>query len=146
MLVVGGDPPALTFGLYQGGSNVDPRLTVSAEGDVTATGTIKGALTQGEIRVQSGTVTHGLVIPLPDGVTQDQVDRGAVILHLHLTPHTPQSAAGKLVCPGRMRRGRQPSAHLPGDDRSPVRLSAGRRNRAPPTISWWPTVASGANP
>ena len=46
-LLVGGDPPALTFGLYKGGNTVDPRLTVSAQGDVTATGTIKGALAQG---------------------------------------------------------------------------------------------------
>jgi hypothetical protein len=92
VLVMGGDPPALTFGLYQGGTTFAPRLTVSAQGDVTATGTIKGALTQGEIRVQSGTVTDGLIIPLPQGVTQDQVDQGQVIVHLFLTPHTPQSA------------------------------------------------------
>lgn len=91
VLTIGGDPPSLIFGLYQGGNAVDARLTVTAQGDVQAKGTIKGALTQGEIRVQSGTITHGLVIPLPEGVTQDQVDRGAVILHLHLTPHTPQS-------------------------------------------------------
>ena len=92
-LVIGGDPPVLTFGLYKGGTDVDPRLTVTAQGDVTATGTIKGALSQGDIQVQSGSITHGLVIPLPDGITQDQVDRGAVILHLHLTLHTPQSGA-----------------------------------------------------
>lgn len=99
VLVVGGNPPALTFGLYQGGSNVDPRLTVSAQGDVTATGTIKGALTQGEIRVQSGTVTDGLIIPLPTGITQDQVDGGKVILHLFLTPHTPQAGPGTWYVP-----------------------------------------------
>jgi hypothetical protein len=98
VLMIGGDP-ALTFGLYQGGTDVDARLTVNAQGDVTATGTIKGALTQGEIRVQSGSVTNGLVIPLPEGITQDQVDRGAVILHLHLTPHTPQSVTGTWYVP-----------------------------------------------
>ena len=42
---------------------------------------------------------HGLIIPLPAGITQDQVDRGAVILHLHLTPHTPQSASGTWYVP-----------------------------------------------
>jgi hypothetical protein len=98
VLRIGGDPP-LTFGLYKGGNVVDPRLTVSAQGDVTATGTIKGALTQGEIRVQSGTATDGLIIPLPQGITQDQVDRGAVILHLFLTPHTPQSVSGTWYVP-----------------------------------------------
>ncbi len=95
---VGGDPP-FTFGLYKGGNVVDPRLTVSARGDVIAAGTIKGALTQGEIRVQSGTITDGLIIPLPQGITQDQVDRGAVILHLFLTPHTPQSVPGTWYVP-----------------------------------------------
>ena len=54
-LVIGGDPPVLKFGLYQGGTDVNALLTVTAQGDVTATGTIKGALTAGEIRVQSGT-------------------------------------------------------------------------------------------
>jgi hypothetical protein len=91
-LMIGGDPPVLTFGLYKGGTDVDPRLTVTAQGDVTATGTIKGALSQGDVKVQSGTATDGIIIPLPDGITQDQVDRGAVILHLQLTLHTPQSA------------------------------------------------------
>ena len=85
--------------MYQGGSDVDPRLTVSAQGNVTATGTIKGALTQGEIRVQSGTATDGLIIPLPPGITQDQVDQGTVVLHLYLTPHTPQSTAGTWYVP-----------------------------------------------
>jgi hypothetical protein len=93
VLSIGGDPPLLTFGLYQGGGSIDARLTVTAQGDVTAHGTIQGALNPGDIRAQSGTATHGLVIPLPEGITQDQVDRGAVILHLHLTPHTPQSSA-----------------------------------------------------
>lgn len=92
VLLVGGDPPVLEFGLYQGGTDVDPRLTITAQGDVIATGAIKGALTQGNTRVQSGSINDGLIIPLPEGITQDQVDRGAVILHLLLTPHTPQSA------------------------------------------------------
>ena len=36
VLTIGGDPPVLKFGLYQGGGNVDARLTVTAKGDVTA--------------------------------------------------------------------------------------------------------------
>ena len=90
-LVLGGDPPTLTFGLYKGGNAVDARLTINAKGDVTATGIIKGALIPGEIRVQSGTVTDGVIIPLPPDISEDQVARSAVILHLHLTPHTPQT-------------------------------------------------------
>jgi hypothetical protein len=91
VLQVGGNPPMLTFGLYQGGTAIAPRLTVSADGDVVVTGVIKSALTQGEIRVQSGTATDGVRIQLPPGITEDQVASGAVTLHLHLTPHTPQS-------------------------------------------------------
>jgi hypothetical protein len=91
VLRVGGNPPMLTFGLYQGGTAIAPRLTVNADGDVVATGVIKSALTQGEIRVQSGTATDGVRIQLPPGITEDQVASGAVTLHLQLTPHTPQS-------------------------------------------------------
>jgi hypothetical protein len=90
VLIVGGDPP-FTFGLYKGGNAVDARLTVSAEGNVVATGTIKGVLAPGEMAVQSGTATDGVIIPLPPGITDDQVASGAVTLYLHLTPHTPQS-------------------------------------------------------
>ena len=92
-LLVGGDPPALTFGLYKGGNTVDPRLTVNAQGDVTATGTIKGALAKGDMYVQSGTACDGIQIPLPPGITEDQVASGAVSLHLQLTPHTPPQSA-----------------------------------------------------
>lgn len=99
VLMVGGNPPALTFGLYQGGSSFVSRLTVTAQGDVTASGTIKGLLAQGETRVQSGSITDGLIIPLPEGITEDQVTQGAVILHLFLTPHTPQSTTGTWYVP-----------------------------------------------
>ena len=69
-LVIGGDPPVLTFGLYKGGTDVDPRLTVTAEGDVTATGTIIGSRVpsaRAKSRSSPGTVTDGLIIPLPSG-------------------------------------------------------------------------------
>ena len=146
-LLVGGDPPALVFGLYQGGNTVDPRLTVSAQGDVTAAGTIKGALAQGEIRVQSGTVTDGLIIPLPPGITEDQVDRGAVILHLHLTPHTPQSVSGTWYVPV--------ECSLDANRKLTCQVMIGSGVTIPPNLVQKPgaadyllvaTVASGANP
>ena len=98
-LVIGGDPPVLTFGLYQGGTDVNALLTVTAQGDVTATGAVKGAITPGEILVQSGSITDGLIIPLPQGITQDQVDQGKVLVHLYLTPHTPQSTPATWYVP-----------------------------------------------
>ena len=98
-LVIGGNPPVLTFGLYKGGTDVNALLTVTAQGDVIATGAIKGAITPGDIRVQSGSITDGLIIPLPQGITQDQVDQGTVIVHLYLTPHTPQSTPATWYVP-----------------------------------------------
>ena len=99
VLTIGGDPPVLKFGLYNGDGSVDARLTVTAKGDVTAQGTVQGTLDLGQIRVQSGTANHGVIIPLPEGITQGQVDSGAVILHLHLTPRTPPSTPGHWYVP-----------------------------------------------
>jgi len=84
-VVVGGDPPVLAFGVYRGDGTVEERLTVSAKGDVTAQGVISGTLTPGQIRAQSGIATDGLLLPLPPGVTQEQVDRGSVLLHISVT-------------------------------------------------------------
>jgi hypothetical protein len=101
-LVLGGDPPVLKFGLYQGGGTVTDAFTVTAQGDVTATGTVvggKGVLTQGQTLVESGTATDGLIIPLPAGISQDQVDNGNVTVHLLLTLHTPQAADGTWYVP-----------------------------------------------
>jgi hypothetical protein len=90
-VVVGGDPPGLIFGVYQGDGTVDERLTITAKGDLAAKGDIKsngvitGRLTAGQIRVQSGTATDGIVLPLPPGVAQEELDRGAVVLHIWVT-------------------------------------------------------------
>jgi hypothetical protein len=91
-VVVGGDPAALVFGVYKGDGSVDERFSVNAKGDVTATGTIKGTLVTGDVRVQSGAASDGVVLPLPDGITEEQVRDGTVTLQLHLTPHLPPSA------------------------------------------------------
>jgi hypothetical protein len=94
-LVVSGDPAALTFGIYKGDGSVEERFTVAANGDVTTKGTIKstGALIQGEVRVQSGVATDGVILPLPPGITQQQVSGGQVILHTLVAAHVPPSAA-----------------------------------------------------
>jgi hypothetical protein len=83
----------LYFGLHDGAGNVTPLLTVSGQGDVKAEGTISGLLTSGSVMVQSGLATDGVVLPLPEGVTQEQVDKGQVALHFTATPRVPPSAA-----------------------------------------------------
>ena len=86
------DGGRLVFGLHDGAGNVTPLLTVNGQGDVKAEGTI-GLLTSGSVMVQSGQATDGMILPLPEGVTQEQVDKGQVLLHFTVTPHLPPSAA-----------------------------------------------------
>jgi hypothetical protein len=52
---------------------------------VVAAGTVQSALTTG-IYVESGLASDGMLIPLPQGIEQAQVDEGKVVLHVHLTP------------------------------------------------------------
>jgi len=44
------------------------------------------------VEVGSGTATDGMRLPLPAGVTPEQVADGRVALHLHVTPRVPPSA------------------------------------------------------
>ena len=76
---------ALEFGLQDARGKVTPVFTVSAKGDVTAAGKLAGALTAG-VQVESGIATDGMLVPLPKGITADQVDAGQVVLHVHVTP------------------------------------------------------------
>ncbi|MFI7124734.1 hypothetical protein ACIBQ1_03520 [Nonomuraea sp. NPDC050153] len=88
------DGGRMYFGLHDGQGNVTPLLTVTGTGDVTATGTIRGRLTDfGGVLVQSGRATDGMVLPLPDGITADEVSSGKVVLHTVVVPHVPPSAA-----------------------------------------------------
>jgi hypothetical protein len=94
-VVLDGDPAQLVFGVYKSDGTVEPRLTVTAKGDVEATGKLTGALSPlipGEVRVQSGVATDGTLLPLPPGVTEEQVRGGGVGLHTWVTPHVPPSA------------------------------------------------------
>lgn len=92
-MVIAGDPAALVFGVYKGDGSVEERFSVSAKGDVKAAGTIAGKLVPGEVRVQSGTATDGVVLPLPPGITEQQVRDQAVTVHTWVTPHVQPSAA-----------------------------------------------------
>jgi hypothetical protein len=83
----------LYFGLHDGTGNVTKLLTITGKGDVTAEGAIRGRLTDsGGVLTQSGLATDGMLLPLPDGVTQDQVTSGQVALHFIVTTHVPPSA------------------------------------------------------
>jgi hypothetical protein len=78
----------LTFGLQDAGGQPSKLLTVDPYGNLTIAGFFNG-LVAGAVKVASGIATHGIVLPLPDGITEEQVASGEVTLHVQLTPHPP---------------------------------------------------------
>ncbi|MFI1018325.1 hypothetical protein [Streptomyces sp. NPDC020965] len=89
IVLSGGDPPSLVFGLYQGSGTVAPLMTVAANGNLTIAGSFTGRMSAGSTLVTSGTATDGMLLPLPSGVTPEQIADGRVVLHVQLTPRTP---------------------------------------------------------
>jgi hypothetical protein len=75
----------MRFGLQDARGEVSTVFSVNAAGDVSLAGVIKSPFAN-DMWVESGTITDGLLIPLPAGVTQDQVDAGQIDLHVILTP------------------------------------------------------------
>lgn len=80
----------LRFGALDASAIVsDPVLKVTAKGDIEAKGTLSATQKTGTVQVQSGIATDGVVLPLPPGVTQEQVDNDQVTLHVYVTPRIP---------------------------------------------------------
>ncbi len=91
----GGDKPRMQFGPQNSSGKVSAVMTVDTDGNLTVTGKIVGALAGG-IQVESGMATDGMLLPLPPGITQDQVDDGEVVIQTHVTPRF-QIPAGTLA-------------------------------------------------
>ncbi|MDT9685269.1 hypothetical protein RND61_24865 [Streptomyces sp. TRM76323] len=89
LVLSGGDQPSLVFGLYRGGGTIAPLMTVAANGNLTVEGGFSGRMPTGSTLVASGTATDGTLLPLPPGITPDQVADGRVVVHVRLTPRTP---------------------------------------------------------
>lgn len=82
----------LEFGMLTAQGRVTPVFSVNAKGDITAAGKISGAVTPGSVHVQSGTAMDGIILPLPPGITQEMIDAGKVVAHVHIAPRVPASA------------------------------------------------------
>lgn len=95
----GEDGPALTFGLLNASGVVTPGLTVTATGDVTATGKLKIKFTPGSTYVQTGVATDGMILPLPPGVKPEDVGEGDASLHVQATPRL-AGLAPPITAPG----------------------------------------------
>jgi hypothetical protein len=85
LVLDGDDGGEMRFGLQDARGDVNTVFSVNAAGDVTLAGVIKSPFSN-DIWVESGTVSDGLLIPLPAGVTQQMLDDGKVTLHVTVTP------------------------------------------------------------
>jgi hypothetical protein len=88
----------LLFGL-QGETDVKPLFTVDDKGNVVAAGTIES---QFGLHVESGAISDGMMLPLPEGIKDEDLENGTVTLHATLTPRTPcvgnrPTAAGEWI-------------------------------------------------
>src|SRR5262249_6045462 len=70
-----------------------PLFSVNEQGDVTAAGKFIGALATGGIQVESGLATDGMILPLPPGVTEDQVASGEALVQVLVSLRNCEEAA-----------------------------------------------------
>ena len=97
VVLSGGDPPSLVFGLYQGNGTVAPLMTLAANGNLTIQGSFAGRSSVGSVLVASGTASDGMLLPLPAGVTKEDVAEGRVVLHTQLTPRALPTATNQAL-------------------------------------------------
>lgn len=112
LVLSGSDAPTLVYGLYRGTGAVDPLMTVESNGNLTIAGSFSGQISAGSVLATSGSATDGMVLPLPSGVTPEEVADGRIDLHVYVTPRIPPSA--KLTVPA--------EAAVDGDRRVRCRL------------------------
>jgi hypothetical protein len=86
----------LQFGLQDASGKVEPVFTVTSSGDVVAKGKVAGAVAAG-VHVESGIATDGAMLPLPKGITPEQVESGTAVLHVHVTPRWDDLSGGAIV-------------------------------------------------
>lgn len=84
------DDKMFQFGTLTDGT-MKPVFSISSSGDVIAEGTISGAVTAGSVQIQSGIATDGVILPLPSGITEEQVADAKVTLHIYVSPRFPGS-------------------------------------------------------
>jgi hypothetical protein len=80
------DGGRLVFGPTNPEGGVQESFSVNAKGDVRAKGIVNGGLVAGSVWVESGTISAGLTIPLPDGVDEAKVEAGDVVVHVTAQP------------------------------------------------------------
>jgi hypothetical protein len=85
------DGGTLTFGLQDASNRPSQLMQVDEHGNLAIAGVFRG-LHAGAVRIASGIASDGVILPLPDGITDDQVAAGDVVLHAIVTPRAPGPA------------------------------------------------------
>ncbi|HWO25311.1 MAG TPA: hypothetical protein VNO30_41510 [Kofleriaceae bacterium] len=88
----------LRFGKQDGPLPPSPTFTIDDKGNVTYAGTLS-PLPAANVLAESGVIFHGLRLPLPAGVDEDQVSSGKVRLHAVLAPLLQVPASIKASAP-----------------------------------------------
>jgi len=78
----------LRFGKQDGDNPVVPAFRIDEKGNVAFQGTLSPAPIANTL-AESGVASDGVRLPLPAGVSEDQVDQGKVRIHAVLTPVPP---------------------------------------------------------
>lgn len=123
----------LAYGPLTVAGAIEPVFSVNAKGDLKIAGKFEGAVTPGSVQVQSGVAMDGLILPLPPGITQEMLDEGKAIAHVHVTSRVPPSvppdntagwvaipiecgvdAARRVRCTARWTKLAGPTTDLPG--------------------------------
>jgi hypothetical protein len=91
------DGGRLVFGPTTATGGVQESFWVNAKGDVKANGVVNPGLVAGSVWVESGTISTGLTIPLPDGVDEAKVAAGDVIVHVTVQPRLVGGDADLLI-------------------------------------------------
>jgi len=86
------DESVMSVGLDSGTGDLSNLMWLSSEGDLTVLGRLRGKLSSRNVLLESGVAFDGTVLPLPPGVTEDQVAGGEATLHIQLSPRTPPPA------------------------------------------------------
>ncbi|NOT27621.1 MAG: hypothetical protein HOP16_16160 [Acidobacteria bacterium] len=89
--ITSGDKGVLEFGTQDASGAIKAAMTVDTDGNLTVTGKIVGALAGG-VQVESGVATDGMLLPLPAGITNEQIDAGAVVVQTVVTPNIQRPA------------------------------------------------------
>jgi hypothetical protein len=83
----------LQVGITQPGAAMEPVLDLRIGNkllilscDLEVRGTIKSAASSDTVLIQSGTVSNGMLLPLPPGITYDQIGANKAIANYVLTP------------------------------------------------------------